>query len=184
MSIAFIGNQSEAISNYLKSVSSGVISLRERHDRYGDGSIQVTAIDIKDEQGDRLDVIACGQTIKVCLYFEAFQPINPTGLLAGITVSTLMENPVFLQHSRLYHVDFGDVPNKGIFICKIKRIPLPPSKYLISYSLMKDNIYLDSLTNAAEIDVVNGNFFGYGEVPPATHGVCLVDAEWSMLSNK
>jgi hypothetical protein len=27
---------------------------------------------------------------------------------------------------------------------------------------------------------VGGDFFGSGEVPPATHGCCLVDASWRL----
>jgi len=38
--------------------------------------------------------------------------------------------------------------------------------------------YLDVMEDAHELTVTDGNFFGHGEVPPATHGCCLVDARW------
>jgi lipopolysaccharide transport system ATP-binding protein len=29
--------------------------------------------------------------------------------------------------------------------------------------------------------VIEGDFYGSGEVPPITHGCCLVDAQWRLL---
>ena len=28
--------------------------------------------------------------------------------------------------------------------------------------------------------MIEGDFYGSGEIPPATHGCCLVDAEWRL----
>jgi len=36
------------------------------------------------------------------------------------------------------------------------------------------------LADAAEFTVVDGDFYGTGEVPPATHGCCLVEAHWQL----
>jgi hypothetical protein len=36
------------------------------------------------------------------------------------------------------------------------------------------------MEDAYDLTVVGGDFFGSGEVPPATHGCCLVDASWRL----
>jgi lipopolysaccharide transport system ATP-binding protein len=43
---------------------------------------------------------------------------------------------------------------------------------------MMDGMYLDGMSNASQLSVIDGNFYGSGEVPPVSHGVCLVDAQW------
>jgi lipopolysaccharide transport system ATP-binding protein len=45
---------------------------------------------------------------------------------------------------------------------------------------MHDGEYLDAMEDAYELTVTDGDFFGSGEVPPATHGCCLVDASWRL----
>jgi lipopolysaccharide transport system ATP-binding protein len=45
---------------------------------------------------------------------------------------------------------------------------------------MLNGEYLDAMEDAYELTVTGGDFFGSGEVPPATHGCCLVDASWRL----
>jgi hypothetical protein len=42
--------------------------------------------------------------------------------------------------------------------------------------------YLDSISDAAELNVIAGDFFDSGKLPPSSHGVCLVQGTWSMKS--
>jgi lipopolysaccharide transport system ATP-binding protein len=91
-----------------------------------------------------------------------------------------MDVPVFLQHSRLTRDEWPSLPRRGAFVCRIPRLPLPPSSYTITYSLMRGGEYLDAMEDACELNVTGGDFFGSGEVPPATHGCCLVDARWRL----
>jgi lipopolysaccharide transport system ATP-binding protein len=48
---------------------------------------------------------------------------------------------------------------------------------------MLDGEYLDAMEDAYELTVTDGDFFGSGAVPPATHGCCLVDASWRLEPN-
>jgi lipopolysaccharide transport system ATP-binding protein len=41
----------------------------------------------------------------------------------------------------------------------------------------------DRIDDASELNVIEGDFYGTGEVPPMTHGCCLVDAEWRLLDS-
>ena len=46
---------------------------------------------------------------------------------------------------------------------------------------MRDNEYLARIDDASELIIIDGNFYGSGEVPPISHGCCLVDARWELL---
>jgi lipopolysaccharide transport system ATP-binding protein len=89
--------------------------------------------------------------------------------------------PVFLQHNRLTRDQWNALPPKGVFVCRIRRLPLPPSSYRLGFSVMFDDEYLDRIDDAGELIVTDGDFYGSGEVPPVSHGCCLVDAEWRLL---
>lgn len=178
--LQYIGSQAEALTIYLSAHEEKNLSLRERRDRKGTGKVKVVDIAIKDEHGNILDVVKSGQTIDIYLYFETYHHVKHSKVIASLWVKTQYEIPVFLQHNRLTQNDFGTLPLRGAFVCRIPRLPLPPSTYQITYSLINDGMYWDSLQNAMELIVVDGAFYNSGEVPPSSHGVCLVDAQWRM----
>jgi lipopolysaccharide transport system ATP-binding protein len=179
--ISCSGTQTEVISRYLNNNVDESISFSERKDRRGSGEIIVTGIRLKDVQGNDLDVVFSGQDIDICFYYEKIVPGN-VSINAGLTIKTQLDVPVFSQTSALKQVIFKEAPDKGIFVCRIKKLPLPASIYRLSYSLIfhLSGDYIDGITDAAELTVIDGDYFGSGLVPPITHGVCLVDAGWRL----
>lgn len=178
--VAYSGTQSEAIARYLTSCQVESGSLRERTDRVGSGQLRVVGMELKDSDGRAIDVATSGQDLEICLHYESTVAFHSSRVIAGICVKTTFDTPVFLQHNRLTGEDWGHVPARGSFICRIPRLPLPPSAYRITYSVMRDGEYIDAMEDAYELTVTDGDFFGSGEVPPATHGCCLVDAAWRL----
>lgn len=181
--VTFAGTQSEAVARYLTSCQKESGSLSDRTDRVGSGQIKVVAVDIKDCEGRVIDVAASGQAVDICLRYEMSSSFQSSRVIAGICVKTLFDVPVFLHHNRLTGQELGPLPKTGAFICRVPRLPLPPAAYRITYSVIRDGEYIDAMENACELSVVEGDFFGSGEVPPATHGLCLVDAQWRVDSN-
>jgi lipopolysaccharide transport system ATP-binding protein len=179
-SIKYIGTQTEAIASYLASDGAGARSLFERTDRAGSGEVRIIGIEIKDTQGRPLEVVASGQDIDIFLHYERTPEFAHSNVVAGLCVKTQLDVPVFLQHNRLTRHEWGRLPARGAFVCRLPRLPLPPSSYRLTYSLMRGDVYLDGMEDAFELNVAAGDFFGTGEVPPATHGCCLVDGEWRL----
>jgi hypothetical protein len=60
------------------------------------------------------------------------RPLFPT-LRVQVKVSTVHNVPVFVQSNRLSGTSFGEVPERGAFVCTIPRLPLPEGSYRISY---------------------------------------------------
>ena len=88
---------------------------------------------------------------------------------------------MFLQHNKLTRDVWDALPENGAFVCRIRRLPLPPASYRLGYSVMRDDEYLDRIDDASELNVIEGDFYGSGEVPPISHGTCLVDADWRLV---
>jgi len=177
-----IGSQDDAISAYLVSLGGGKNSLSLRTDRVGTGDVRVNSIEFINEDGRMLDSVISGQDLVIRFYFKKIGGAAHSRVITSLMVKTQMDVPVFLHHNRLNRLFFGPLPKQGFFEFKIKRLPLPPAVYSISYSLLEDNAYMDGIDAAVELTVTSGDFFGSGEVPPVTHGVCLVDGAWSMKS--
>lgn len=177
--VQYIGSQTEAIARYTTSASDVRISLDDRKDRQGSGEIKIIGFDIRDVSGNSLDVVRSGQDVDIYLFYRSFynQPVDR--VIVSLAVKTQLEIPVFLHHNRLTQQNLSTTAQEGAFVCRIKKIPLPSSTYFITYSLIRDDSYLDGVDNACEINVVDGDFFGGGEVPPISHGLCLVEGSWS-----
>jgi lipopolysaccharide transport system ATP-binding protein len=175
-----LGTQSEAIARYLASTAANVTNLRERTDRTGSGGVRVVAIEMRDAGNKTLDIASSGQDVDIYLHYETAPGFQRRDVLAGLIVRTAMDVPVFLQHNRLTRDEWATLPPKGAFVCRLRRLPLPPSTFRVGYSLICEGAYLDMIDDAFELIVAGGDFYGSGEVPPITHGCCLVDAEWRL----
>ncbi|MGB3905742.1 MAG: ABC transporter ATP-binding protein [Anaerolineae bacterium] len=181
--VSYIGSQTGAIAQYLKSLSGSVLSLREREDRQGSGELRVVGIEIRDIDGNVLDTVASGQDVDVYLHFETAAGFDRSRVIASLMLKTQISVPVFLHHNRLTQNEFGELPRSGAFVCRLQGLPLPPSTYRVGYSIIADAQYLDRISDATGLTVVEGDFFGSGEVPPITHGVCLVKGSWRLVFN-
>jgi lipopolysaccharide transport system ATP-binding protein len=181
--LQYVGSPSQAISHYLISASNNSTLLSDRLDRQGSGEVRVHSIDIKDDDGNILDVAASGQSINICLNFEKRSQAEINRVIASIMIKTQLDVPVFLQHNRLTQSEFGNLPKQGSIVCNIPKLPLPPTSYKITYSLIRDGQYLDGLQDAFDFLVIAGNFYGSGEVTPSSHSTCLVDGTWNLQAS-
>jgi lipopolysaccharide transport system ATP-binding protein len=182
--LSFIGSQSEAISQYVSTLSTQFASLRERKDRKGSGEVQVVEIEITDESGNALSKVPCGRNTKIHLKFEAKPHFRASGLTVGIVCRNQLNVPLFQLNSIITGKDFGDVlPLKGAFVCWIKSFPLMPSTYNLDYSIMKNGReYIDNLSSSIPIHVIPGDFFGTGKLPNSNLSTFLVSGQWSLES--
>jgi lipopolysaccharide transport system ATP-binding protein len=180
----FVGEQSRAISHYLESVNKNFDSnLKERTDRSGSGEVRVTSIEIKDLDGNPLYNAMSGQDVDIYFHFETSQNYRQSNASMCFMVRTYLDVPVFLQHNRLTGDSWNYLPPNGAFVCRIRRLPLPPATYRLGISVMSGDDYLDRIDDASELMVVEGDFYGSGVVPPISHGCSLVDAEWRVLDS-
>ncbi len=180
--VRFAGTQTEAIAEYQRSFEGGIVPLQDRLDRKGSGEVRVLGITIRDVEGQTIDSVVCGQDFDVVFHFERSAGFHTNLVLASFSVTTQWDVPVFLHHNRMTGTAFPELPRRGAFVCRIRRLPLTPSTYRIGYSIMIGSDYLDSMADAAELTVMAGDFFSSGEVPPSSHGFCLVEGLWSLES--
>lgn len=181
--LVFDGTQTEALNHYHQSIAPNVQTLLEREDRTGSGELKITSIEFRDAEGRALGSVQSGQDVHVCLFFENHGLRANAPLSVRINVSTPQGIPVFSHGNNLTGTNFGPLPPKGAFVCKIPALPLPPASYNVDYRLSSDfrnTDAMDALTNAVTLHVEGGDFFGSGIFPTIRGGVTFVKAAWNL----
>ncbi len=183
--LVFQGTQTEALAEYLHKLAAYTQCLRDRTDRIGNGGLRVVAIDFRNSRGAIVPAARSGMDLEIWLHFEDHARRFHPRLGVRIFISTQMGVPVFVQTNRLTQTAFGELSATGAFVCRIPRLPLPEGNYQIAFRITPEAggaEVLDAVKSAAELQVVGGDFFGEGRVPPAKDGVALVAADWRLES--
>jgi len=177
--IAFNGGASEAVEKYLSAqkIQNSIADMEAS--RIGNGLVKVIKIEICDLADNIIDQVFCGQDFKIKLHYKSEKPIDNLNLIPGIAITNQLEMPVSLHHSRLNKMIFKSVGNSGAFVFTVNKLALVPAVYNLTYTLLSDSVYLDGIPNVLQLQVIDGDYYGSGEVPPSSSAVCLLDGEWS-----
>ena len=171
----------EAVLSYMRS-STAPLSASKRDERpTAANPIIVTNLEIKDTSGFPLEVVCSGQGIVVELPFQSWEGLQDERIIASLGLTTMMNQPVFNHHNRLNQVIFRGIPRAGRFAFSISRLPLAQGSYYMNYSIQVDGRTVDNDRHPIPLTVCEGQFYESGEIPPASHGVCLIDGSWSLV---
>jgi len=180
--IEYAGTQTQTITKYHESMVSKSTVLSENTHRNGSGVLRFSNIEFRDLNGKALDFVQSGQSMDVYLHYTASPQYTGGHVHIGLIFGTQMGVRVFSQTTRIMKSGFSKVPAKGIFVCRIPRLPLPASIYNIGCGIRIDEAVSDDVPTAAMLTVVEGDFFDTGVIPDIAQGVCLVDGEWRLES--
>jgi len=180
--LVFDGTEAEAVERYLRNVRDVGALMNEAQSRAGTGDIRITGIELRDLAGQPIDTVMCGQSFDVFLHFAKRPGYSTMRAIASLVVKTQFDVPVSLNHNRLTRDVLGPLSDRGAFVCRIERLPLAAASYRLECDVYAQGELLDAIPDAAELTVVEGDFYGSGEVPPSSHGVCLLDTRWRLES--
>ena len=181
--LVFKGSQTQALDYYVQSIQARKVPLADRKDRRGTGTLKVTDITFRRE-GQPCSTLSAGAATEIILHYQQVTRREYNNLKVEIRISTLFDAPVFSQHNQLDGVNFTTLPKKGIFVCKIPKLPLPSGSYRLTYLIRANMDYemVDTIEMAVDMHVEGGKFYSQGELPDIHNGVALVDASWSVES--
>ncbi|GAB4513291.1 MAG: hypothetical protein OHK0046_13980 [Anaerolineae bacterium] len=182
--LTYMGEQNAGIEHYLNTAQQSAINLTHRKDRHGSGQIKIKKIECRDLNGSPIETVLSGQTFDIYLHFAADPDFYSQRLVVSVSFKTRLGMPVFLHHNRLSGDTFGRLPKNGAFVVRIYELPLAASVYTLDYSVMQNVDYIDRLTSVIDLEVIEGDFFGSGEVPPPSHGVVFVKGQWRLESEQ
>jgi lipopolysaccharide transport system ATP-binding protein len=182
-----IGAPAEMVARYMTSQLIREIGARDLQSHPGRtrGSIPLMRRVNVRSQSDAVDGGAkMGADLLVEVSFAAPEPIRP---ILGVTIKTAQGAPVFGISNRWTRQGFDETPvTGGVIICNLARLPLMPGTYTLDLHLgdfgdqMRD---LDSIFEAATLEVFPADVYGTGMLPRATDGPVFCDANWRLATN-
>jgi lipopolysaccharide transport system ATP-binding protein len=175
--VTFEGGIDYAIESYLYANNS-IVDINQKK-RIGNGFVKIDKVEIVDSKGNSLQEVFSGQDVKVLLHYTCLlKESKKIDLIPSILITNSMGVNIIMHHSRLNGLRYNNLSEKGVFSISIYKLPLPASFYNLSYSLQSHNDYFDSIDDAISFQVIKGDFYGTGEVPPSTHTQFLLVAKW------
>jgi lipopolysaccharide transport system ATP-binding protein len=167
----------EVIGYYLTNApSNNSIKLSNRLDRKGSGIAKFYNAQILDSnKTDTVDVI-CGQdmTIRIKLCSETERIFNNFSIAIGVD-NAYGQRVLHLSNESIgvFFSNF-DITTEYIDI-KIHKLSLFPGTYSAVLFLSSNNIIDDWIQNALNFNVIDGDFYGTGKLPPYGQGVFLAN---------
>jgi lipopolysaccharide transport system ATP-binding protein len=169
------GPTDEVIAQYLRVMAAD----REARAARDDDHWGIRWVAMRDRTGAEADTFPSGVPVTVDVAY--FAP--PKGISEKLTMTLLFRNQAgeaMFSCSSAYTAD--ELPDEGVVRCTIPRLPLAAGSYGLDVHCNRGGGLVDTLLQAAEVNVEAGDFFGTGRSAPASQGAFLVDHNWSTLS--
>ena len=179
--VSFVGTAEGAIQHYVaRATESASVSLALRTDRVGNGSIRFTAIRFLDGSSTQIETAVSGQPLAVELECVTSGQSSIGEVPFEIGFYDSFGQLVFLCGSAFAPTSASQASARATVICEIPRLPLKPGLYTLNVYCGFRGLAADWLTDAAQLRVVEGDFFGTGRLPPGNPGAVLVDHRWQV----
>lgn len=176
------GNPTDVIGRYLQ-VGSELesISLSGRKDRQGNGRLRFIEFFVSDLARENTTMV-CGKPESIIITYKGTPPLSNVHISIGF-YTPLGEGILYLSND-LTGKWFSNLSSTGAFICRFEKLPLLPGIYTINLYCTVNGILADWVVDAARIQVVEGDYFGTGKLPPKGYGLVLVNHEWDVIDNE
>jgi len=154
-------------------------SVSERKDRSGTGEVRLVGFHIENEDGERIDRIPNGRTVKLVFDYRTRSDRGAKNVDLGILVERENGERVFQLGTRFTGQKFHHILPKGYIVCTIKRFPLVAGRYKLGAYLQSESNPADYITALTYLDVVDGDFYGSDYQVYENETRILVDGTWS-----
>jgi lipopolysaccharide transport system ATP-binding protein len=179
--LALSGTPQAVIEQYLtKGRVDAQVPVADREDRRGDGRLRFTRITVLNERKKPVERVSSGQDVTIRLDYDTHDGSSLTNANVQIKFGGALGQPLF---ACLYRAANGaplTLRPGGHLLCQIPRLPLLPGGYTFTVWCTVGDVMADYVADAAELAVVEGDYFGTGKLPSNQVGDFLVTHSWSV----
>jgi len=173
------GDVNDVISKYLESVSRPqATSIADRVDRRGTRKLQITGFSVSGSTNSP-DTARCGALTKFIIAFEGTPPLR------NVEINMLFYNQfgtcALTTGNDFVGRVFEEIPKRGTFVCRFDKFPLMPGIYHVRLACVVNGLVADDIKNAVTLQVVEGDYYGSGKLPPKGFGAVAVPHDWEVI---
>jgi lipopolysaccharide transport system ATP-binding protein len=151
------------------------VSLKDRKDRTGSGSIRVVSFNVRNAADNRRS-LGPGVSAEFLIGYEARDVQCISRMTVTIQVCDSYDVGIFACSTSAQNADLCGIPAQGIIRCKLAGLPLIPGLYYVTIKLIDNGSWADHVTRAATFEVVEGD----QKWLPQSFGNVAVPHEWGL----
>jgi hypothetical protein len=124
---------------------------------------------------------ASGQDCTFCLRYESHGSSTLNNVDVGIALCDSQGRWLTRLSTTVTESLFDGVAQKGVFKCRVSRLPLTVGDYGMGFRVAANGEVVDYIINAGKFTVSEGDFFGTGRIE--THSPVLILHDWKNESD-
>jgi lipopolysaccharide transport system ATP-binding protein len=168
--IAHAGTASDVVQRYLETVAErGQVAIASRTDRQGDGRLRFTDIEAD---------LRTGADSEIRLRYEGRPGLRNVDVAIGL-FTTRGEGAAHLSTDATAGT-FATLPASGWLGCRLPALPLLPGNYTVNVFGTVNGTIADWVTDAAVVEVIEGDLYGTGRLPAAKYGSVALRHGWAL----
>jgi|GEM_PF-3807275 len=125
------------------------------------------------------DTARCGAPTKFVIAFEGTPPLR------NVEINMLFYNQfgtcVLTTGSDFVGRTFDEIPERGSFVGRFDRFPLMPGIYQVRLACVVNGLVADDVKDAVTLQVVEGDYYGSGKLPPKGFGAVAAPHDWEVI---
>jgi lipopolysaccharide transport system ATP-binding protein len=174
------GKPGDIIPLYAHSGNNDNSDLIHREDRKGNKTIMATKIRFCNASGLAIENIHCGEDVTVHIDYINNSCEEVNNIHVAIGFYDMFGRAMTLVQTEPLNMSFIAEKEKGTFSCCIPKFCLTPGHYCLNYDIYHYNQeeMCDGMEQAAEIEVVEGDYFGTGKLTWYGMGGVFVEQKW------
>jgi len=155
------------------------VSLAERVDRRGSGTIRFTGVRLYNQEGAEVTVGQTGQHLTIALEYVRRKDAQEPAVV-GLVLTNMHGQRLFACISRNSYNGILKLSKTGQIMCRIPRLPLLRGRYSIRLWCKMNEQLADDIHHAFTLEVIDGDFFGTGKLNPKNSGGMVVNHSWEV----
>lgn len=174
------GETQDIINKYLKICRKDVnVSLDNREDRRGNGTVRITRVHFENNQGEQIHTLMSGEHQDLVLTLSIEPELLP---LENYTIDIGLDNEygervAFLSTDMVTQSEYPEIldDTEARLAFSFKKLALIPGRYYATFFCRANSEIADWIGNAIFFDVEPGDFYGTGKFSTEKEGLVLLD---------
>jgi lipopolysaccharide transport system ATP-binding protein len=177
--VVFEGSTDDTIAQYLNLYEQNQESIETRTDRTGGEAFRFTEVQFVNPQTmTPLTTMISGQPVLIRIGYQLNTGNAYKQVGIGISFFNYLGSHLFACRNKAVGTALEIQSGRGFTECLIEKWPLKGGRYFFNLFAEDTGLLLDWVKKAGFIDVVSGDYYGYGVLPGSEEPGVLIDYLW------